>query len=113
MTSRPSLPLRPGGTGNPPPARQPAIIHTRTISQAASQPTEDQQKRLHAPREGSGLVTVCDARIQGLLDRRPHQTLRECRIANVAKRIIMHGLAYSIEGLMTTMIAELACVISL
>jgi len=25
----------------------------------------------------------------------------------------MHGLAYSIEGLMTTMIAELACVISL
>ena len=29
------------------------------------------------------------------------------------KRILMHSLAYSIEGLMATMIAELFCVISL
>jgi hypothetical protein len=58
----------------------------------------------------SGSMRRSRSRIIGLS---PHQTLGECRIANVARRIIMHGLAYSIEGLMTTMIAGLACVISL
>ena len=43
----------------------------------------------------------------------PIKRSENAEYANVAKRIIMHGLAYSIEGLMTTMIAELACVISL
>jgi len=36
-----------------------------------------------------------------------------CRIAGVAQRILMHSLAYSIDGLMATMIAELVCILSL
>jgi hypothetical protein len=39
--------------------------------------------------------------------------IRFCRIADVAQRILMHGAAYSIEGLMAAMFAELVCVIPL
>jgi hypothetical protein len=39
--------------------------------------------------------------------------IRICRIAGVANRIFMHNLAYSVEGLIGTMIAELVWVISL
>jgi hypothetical protein len=47
---------------------------------------------------------------QGRSHQRPRD--RTYRIAGIPKRILIHGLPYSIEGLMAAMIAELVRVIS-
>jgi len=46
-------------------------------------------------------------------NRQPPRPIRYCRIAGVAEHILMHSLAYSIKGLMATMVAEFVYVISL